>query len=88
MPSVGILALPLRPLYNNMSLQYEAECLAHWPFTGMTLNKCTVLRIETLTGGPLCRERESPPVQVKELYSSLHDYVYASPCKTGVYNVQ
>ena len=25
-------------------------------FAGMTLNKCAVLRIGALTGGPLCRE--------------------------------
>ena len=44
-------------------------------FAGMTLNKCAVLRIGTLTGVPLYRK--SPPVQVKEPYSSLHDYLYA-----------
>ena len=34
---------------------------------------------------------ESPPVQVKEPYSSLHDYLITcrlSFCKTGVYNVR
>ena len=33
-------------------------------FAGMTLNKCTVLWIGTLTGGPV--QGESPPVLVKE----------------------
>ena len=33
-------------------------------FAGMTLNKCAVLWIGTLTGGPV--QGESPPVLVKE----------------------
>ena len=37
---------------------------------GMTLDKCIVLRIRTLTGCPLCRE-SPPPVQVKEPYGNL-----------------
>ena len=32
--------------------------------SGMTLNKCAVLWIGTLTGGPV--QRESPPVLVRE----------------------
>ena len=38
-------------------------------FAGMTLNKCAVLCIGTLTGGPV--QGESPPVLVKEPYSSV-----------------
>ena len=43
-------------------------------FAGMTLNKCAVLRIGMLTGGPPV-QGESPPVQVKEPYSSLYAYL-------------
>ena len=39
------------------------------PFARTTLNKCAVLWIGTLTGGPV--QGESPPVLVKEPYSSL-----------------
>ena len=51
-------------------------------FAGMTLNKCAVLWMGTLTGGPV--QGESPPVPVKEQNPTvvLHD----SSCKTGVYN--
>ena len=38
-------------------------------FAGMTLDKCVVLRIGTLTGCPLCREREGGV--------SLHTLVWA-----------
>ena len=38
-------------------------------FAVMTLNKCAILQISTLTGCPLCKE--SPPVQVKEPYGNL-----------------
>ena len=38
-------------------------------FEGMTLDKCIVLQIGTLTGCPLCKE--SPLVQVKEPYGNL-----------------
>ena len=38
-------------------------------FAGMTLDKCIVLRIGTLTECPLCRE--SPLAQVKEPYGNL-----------------
>ena len=54
-------------------------------FAGMTLNKCAILRIGTLTGGPLCRENH-PWAVVKEPYM-----IYTcrlSFCKTGVYNVR
>ena len=55
-------------------------------FAGMTLNKCAVLRIGTLTGGPLCRESHSlcrlkNPTVVYMITCRL------SSCKTGVYNV-
>ena len=40
-------------------------------FAGMTLNKCAVLWIGTLTGGPV--QVELPPVLVKEL-AMLNSY--------------
>ena len=42
-------------------------------FAAMTLNKCAVFMIGMLTGGSQCREL--PLVQVKEPYSSLHEYL-------------
>ena len=45
-------------------------------FAGMTLNKCTVLWIGTLTGGPV--QGESPPVLVKE--SLIQTYSRISVC--------
>ena len=48
-------------------------------FAGMTLNKCAVLRIGTLTGGPLCRLKN--PTVVYMITCRL------SSCKTGVYNI-
>ena len=36
-------------------------------------NKCTVLRIGALTEGTM--QEDSPSVQVKEPYSSIHDYL-------------
>ena len=56
-------------------------------FAGMTLNKCAVYRIGTLTGGPLCREshplgRVKNPTVVDMIICRL------SSCKTGVYNVR
>ena len=55
-------------------------------FAGMTLNKCAVLRIGALTGGPLCREshllcRLKNPTVVYITKCRL------SSCKAGVYNV-
>ena len=39
-------------------------------FAGMTLNKCAILWIRTLTGGPV--QEESPPVLVKKMiYTNL-----------------
>ena len=45
------------------SIPAAGEKTFRWPttlsflsFAGMTLDKCAVLRIGTLTGGPLCRE--------------------------------
>ena len=49
-------------------------------FAGMTLNKCAVLRIGTLNGGPLCRLKN--PTIVYMITCRL------SSCKTGVYNVR
>ena len=45
-------------------------------FAGMTLNKCAVLWIGTLTGGPV--QEESPPVLVKE--SHIQTYSRISVC--------
>ena len=45
-------------------------------FEGMTLNKCAVLLIGTLTGGPV--QGESPPVLVKE--SHIQTYSRTSVC--------
>ena len=45
-------------------------------FAGMTLNKCAVLWIGTLTGGPV--QGESPPVLVKE--SHIQTYSRTSVC--------
>ena len=45
-------------------------------FAGMTLNKCAVLCIGTLTGGPV--QGESPPVLVKE--SHIQNYSRTSVC--------
>ena len=49
------------------------HCLSFY-FAGMTLDKCAVLRIGTLTGANP-GQGESLPVQVKEPYSSFHDYL-------------
>ena len=49
-------------------------------FAGMTLNKCAVLWIVTLTGGPV--QGESPLCWLKNTTVVLHD----SSCKTDVYN--
>ena len=45
-------------------------------FAGMTLNKCAVLCIGTLTGGPV--QGQSPPVLVKE--SHIQTYSRTSVC--------
>ena len=45
-------------------------------FAGMTLNKCAVLWIGTLTGDPV--QGESPPVLVKE--SHIQTYSRTSVC--------
>ena len=45
-------------------------------FAGMTLNKCAVLWIGTLAGGPV--QGESPPVLVKE--SHIQTYSRTSVC--------
>ena len=46
-------------------------------FAGMTLTKCAVLWIGTLTGGPV--QGESPPVLVKNSYTQTYS-------RTSVYN--
>ena len=56
-------------------------------FAGMTLNKCAFLRIETLTGGPLCREGH-PLCRLKNPTVVYMITCRLSSCKTGVYNVQ
>ena len=45
-------------------------------FAGMTLNKCAILSIGALTGGPV--QGESPPVLVKESY--IQTYSRTSVC--------
>ena len=55
-------------------------------FAGMTLNKCAVLRIGTLTGGPLCRESH-PLCRLKNPTVVYMITCRLSSCKTGVYNV-
>ena len=57
-------------------------------FAGMTLNKCAVLRIGTLTGGALCREGESPMCRLKNRTVVYMITCRLSSCKTGVYNVR
>ena len=52
----------------------------------MTLNKCPVLRIGTLTGGPLCRESH-PLCRLKNPTVVYMTTCRLSSCKTGVYNV-
>ena len=55
-------------------------------FAGMTLNKCAVLRIGMLTGGPLCRESH-PLCRLKKPTVVYMITCRLSSCKTGVYNV-
>ena len=47
-------------------------------FAGMTLNKCAVLWIGTVTRGPV--QGESPPLQVKEPYSSFTWFILQNGC--------
>ena len=56
-------------------------------FAGMTLNKCAVLRIGTLTGGPLCRESH-PMCWLKNPTVVYMITCRLSSCKTDVYNVR
>ena len=56
-------------------------------FAGMTLNKCAVLRIGKLTGGPLCRESH-PLCRLKNPTVVCMITCRLSSCKTGVYNVR
>ena len=53
---------------------------------GMTLNKCAILQIGTLTGGPLCRESH-PLCRLKNPTVVYVITCRLSSCKTGVYNV-
>ena len=55
-------------------------------FAGMTLNKCAVFRIGTLTGGPPCRESH-PLCRLKNTTVVYMITCRLSSCKTGVYNV-
>ena len=55
-------------------------------FAGMTLNKCTVFRIGTLTEGPLCRESH-PLCRLKNPTVVYMTTCRLSSCKTGMYNV-
>ena len=52
----------------------------------MTLNKCAVLWIATLTGGPLCRESH-PLCRLKKPTVVYMITCRFSSCKTGLYNV-
>ena len=55
-------------------------------FAEISLNKCAVLRIRMLTGGPLCRE--SPPLcRLKNPTVVYMTTCRLSSCKSGVYNV-
>ena len=54
-------------------------------FAGMTLDKFAVLRIGTLTGGPLCRESH-PMCRLKNPTVINMITCWLSSCKTGVYN--
>ena len=55
-------------------------------FAGMTLNKCAVLRIGTLTGGPSCR-KSHPLCRLTNPTVVYMTTCRLSSCKTGVYNV-
>ena len=55
-------------------------------FARMTLNSCAVLRIGTLTGGPLCKE-SLPLCRLKNPTVVYMTTCRLSSCKTGVYNV-
>ena len=54
-------------------------------FGGMTLDKCAVLRIGALTGGPLCRKRQ-PPCRLKNPTVVYMITCKLLSCKTGVYS--
>ena len=56
-------------------------------FARMTLNKCAVLRIGTLPGGPLCRENH-PQCRLKNPTVVYMITCRFSFCKTGVYTVR
>ena len=56
-------------------------------FARITLNKCAVLRIGTLTGGPLCRESH-PLCRLKNPTVVYMITCRLSTCKTSVYNVR
>ena len=55
---------------------WQPNMLSLVSFAGMILNKCAVLWIGTLTGGPV--QGESPPVLVKEL--QIQTYSRTSVC--------
>ena len=72
-----------------MAGQEKSRCpnmLSLVSFAGMTLNKCAVLRIGTLTGDPLCRESH-PLCKLKNPTVVYMITCRLSSCKTGVYNV-
>ena len=58
----------------------------HVSFAGMILNKCVVLRIGTLTGGLLCRERH-PLCRLQNSSAVYRVTCRRSSCKICVYNV-
>ena len=54
-------------------------------FAGMILNKCAILQIGMLTGGPLCRESH-PLCRLKNPTVVYMITCRLSSCKTSVYN--
>ena len=56
-------------------------------FAGMTLKRCAVLRIGTLTEGPLCRESH-PLCRLKNPTVVYMITCRLSSCKTGMYKVR
>ena len=71
--------------------QQTRKMLSLVSFTGMTLSKCAILRIRTLTRGPLCRESQCHPVCKSRNPTVAYfwlPYFKLSSCKTGVYNVR
>ena len=56
-------------------------------FAWLTLDKCAVIRIGTLTGGPMCRESH-PLCRLKNPKLVYMITCRLSSCKTGVYSLR